>query len=995
MDIKEYLEKKLQIQNEILEISSDKQTVEDLNLDKINQYYYDLNINENENEFRSFFNLLNNISSNIHRSPDFLNKIDKILLLIKNDFKKYYEDSELFLILNKSLNKRILFFLIENQILKINYYISDYMINDFEYTYLIYFFKELKPFLDAEKIQAIEKEYDVYSENFNQNRKNGENEQEICKMIRNDSIKDFVSYISMTNFPLKSIIKKSIYETNPLLIKNDVSLIEYAAFFGAINIFNYLRMNNVELTPSLWIYAIHGNNPEIIHLLEEYHVEPEDKTYEKCIEEAIKCFDEDIANYLIQQKDIPLNIIYSFGLANYNYNYFPSNFDCNEIFFNLCKNGHFFLVEKMLQTNQIVDINFKMKDQIVDYDGFCSPLIVSISNNHANIVDLLLKCGGIDINDEFIEYKKGFYQLVGNGLYNAVLHDNSKIVKLLLNDKNIDVNKKSYQKFFLADSFIHMNENIPLFMAIENKNIEIIKLLLSHPKIDINMYSLIYDANKNPNENENSKLFHRQTALYLTIKSECLEIVKLLLNHPNVDVNIMSFNTNSDDKYEETPLYCSIRENKDEITKLFLMHPKINVNIKSHIFIKEYEINEPALNLAIKNENTPIVKLLLDSQNIDVNIKSIKVINTHKSIESPLSLAIKKGNKEVVMKLLKFQNINVNFKSHSIFNNVETSETSLHIAGKNENIEIVKLLLQFPLIDVNKKSIKFEQKDGFCADDNKTKNTALQISILNGNYEMTSILLSHQNIDVNEQGVNISNSNVREWNALIMAIEQNNIKIVKLLLSHPKIEVNTIYSNKNINFKRVDRSPLFLAIEKRYDKIAELLIERNDIDVNFISLYKNETSSKIKRITTLHEAFVKRNGKIIQILLNKENINVNMKSIIYKSDFENSFFKEEKTTLEYAIGYGNINIIRSLLAKENLDFNHKSESSYFLNGELEKKCKSPLEISIEKKDPEIFQILINYYSEKYDLTTENLNHLYNMNEDEKIKSIISNLLHKH
>ena len=35
-------------------------------------------------------------------------------------------------------------------------------------------------------------------------------------------------------------------------------------------------MNGVELTPSLLIYAIHGKNAEIIHLLEENHIEPED-----------------------------------------------------------------------------------------------------------------------------------------------------------------------------------------------------------------------------------------------------------------------------------------------------------------------------------------------------------------------------------------------------------------------------------------------------------------------------------------------------------------------------------------------------------------------------------------------------------------------------------------------------------------------------------------------------------------------------------------------
>ena len=90
----------------------------------------------------------------------------------------------------------------------------------------------------------------------------------------------------------------SIFETNPFLIKRKASLIEYAAFFGSIQIFKYLQLNNVELTPSLWLYAIHCNNPEIIHLLEENHVIPEDKSYFECYKESIKCHHNNIANYI-------------------------------------------------------------------------------------------------------------------------------------------------------------------------------------------------------------------------------------------------------------------------------------------------------------------------------------------------------------------------------------------------------------------------------------------------------------------------------------------------------------------------------------------------------------------------------------------------------------------------------------------------------------------------------------------------------------------------
>ena len=57
-------------------------------------------------------------------------------------------------------------------------------------------------------------------------------------------------------------------------LKKKVSLIEYAAFFGSIQIIQYLMINGISLQPLSWIYAIHSQNVDFIHLLEEKHVLP-------------------------------------------------------------------------------------------------------------------------------------------------------------------------------------------------------------------------------------------------------------------------------------------------------------------------------------------------------------------------------------------------------------------------------------------------------------------------------------------------------------------------------------------------------------------------------------------------------------------------------------------------------------------------------------------------------------------------------------------------
>ena len=70
--------------------------------------------------------------------------------------------------------------------------------------------------------------------------------------------------------------------------KKGIKLIEYAAFFGSYEIVNYLISEKQELTPSLWLYAIHGQNAELLHILEDNKVLPEDETYTECLNESCK-----------------------------------------------------------------------------------------------------------------------------------------------------------------------------------------------------------------------------------------------------------------------------------------------------------------------------------------------------------------------------------------------------------------------------------------------------------------------------------------------------------------------------------------------------------------------------------------------------------------------------------------------------------------------------------------------------------------------------------
>lgn len=63
----------------------------------------------------------------------------------------------------------------------------------------------------------------------------------------------------------------------------------------------------------------------------------------------------------------------------------------------------------------------------------------------------------------------------------AIKKNNIEIVKALLENENIDINKKS-----LISKLDKTIERTPLHYAVENNNIEIVQLLLKLKEIDVN-----------------------------------------------------------------------------------------------------------------------------------------------------------------------------------------------------------------------------------------------------------------------------------------------------------------------------------------------------------------------------------------------------------------------------------------------------------------------------------------------------------------------------
>lgn len=180
-------------------------------------------------------------------------------------------------------------------------------------------------------------------ENFYENRRLGENDSLLCKIIRKDSVEEFVSFVQKNNIQLGSLIQSSIYETNRLLLheqyRNDyefcdhkvLTIIAYATIVGSNNIFQYLLDNGVKLDSSLLKFSVYGNNINVIKILEENKF----VFKEFSVIDSIKCHHDYITNYLMSRYT-KVDSLY-FSIKYHNYMFINTEEIKNTAFYYLCR----------------------------------------------------------------------------------------------------------------------------------------------------------------------------------------------------------------------------------------------------------------------------------------------------------------------------------------------------------------------------------------------------------------------------------------------------------------------------------------------------------------------------------------------------------------------------------------------------------------------------------------------------------------------------------
>lgn len=105
--VEKFLVEYKSIHENLLNFLESEENIEE-NFNNLNKIIKDTKIRDCQHKLRLFLRMLFEITNNHQRGPNFFSKIERVLLIIKEDIKKTLTNSEIFDIFGN--NKRILLF---------------------------------------------------------------------------------------------------------------------------------------------------------------------------------------------------------------------------------------------------------------------------------------------------------------------------------------------------------------------------------------------------------------------------------------------------------------------------------------------------------------------------------------------------------------------------------------------------------------------------------------------------------------------------------------------------------------------------------------------------------------------------------------------------------------------------------------------------------------------------------------------------------------------
>ena len=487
-------------------------------------------------------------------------------------------------------------------------------------------------------------------------------------------------------------------------------------------------------------------------------------------------------------------------------------------------------------------------------DGRCetnicgyTALHIAVDLEHEDIVGQLLRyrLGTLDVN------KTNAAGLAP--LHIAAEQRDDDMTQMLVNDRRVDVNKRS-----------HRSKETALHIAARYDSDEIVRTLLNEADIEINAQSHV-----------------GETALHIAAHHGHVEVVRQLLNDSRIDASIRDNKQRS--AYSRGQRYPAIAQefetkNLDDDnlfrgTLMELLRGKGEKNVET-IALRllsedddDLDVNEKdrtsgktPLHYAIEYGYGNLIEQLLQRTDLQVNLKTT-------SGETPLFTAVRLAETGTISKLLAHVKTLVNEKDNK-------GNTALLTAVRAKEQAIVRLLLEHQGIDVNLTD--------------RAGNTALLLAVTSKQSSIVAALLAFNNIDVN-----IRNS--RGQTPLLIAVSHNDVATVTALLQNSRIDPNLAETET-----REENTPLHIAVKQHLSsgqshiRVILLLLGHSAIRPNT----KNNFQESPLLIAVKEES-----STLVSNLLQYTNVNVNTND------------SRQKTALMYAAERGSQGIANRVVAR--------------------------------------------------------------------------------
>ncbi len=429
--------------------------------------------------------------------------------------------------------------------------------------------------------------------------------------------------------------------------------------------------------------------------------------------------------------------------------------------------GHEQIVQELLQAD-------KKGIDTADYKGM-TPLHLAVQYKHPIIVESLVKAGANMLTRT--THLETPLDLLSSLIKREGLTDALQNIKRLLKLKRENISQ-SYSKIIPQKSKIEKNALWTLHEAASAGDLSRVKELL-HKGYDVN------DLDEKG-----------YTPLRCAINAGNDTMIKFLLNHPNIDVNLPS----SKDGW--TPLHCAVEKGHIAL---------VNFLLELHVNINAVDVNGfTPLHLTILYKRVEIAQLLLKAQ-ADVTI-------TGKNGETPLDQALEFDLPVSLIHHLILRGSHISKKNRKILRERFANDPATILNSSNKPAQAYQ---SHPSTNQQRPSTLASQLPSPQSLPAQSISYALDNELL----EMVQVENSEKIKQLLAQGANINAQDMNGLTPIHIAVLNGNFPLVKLLCSYPALDVN-------IPEKRHRATPLHFAIQRGSRPMINELLQSATIDVN-------------------------------------------------------------------------------------------------------------------------------------------------------------------